>query len=65
MGAEDEMLHDNQEYREKIELGREVVAMLQKRVVSEDSLSKEKKDALDLYQKRKSRINWKTAALRP
>ena len=65
LGLEGEMLRDNQEYREKIVLGREVVAILKKGVISEDSLSKEKKDALDLYQKRKSRIRLKTAVLRP
>ena len=64
MGLEEEMLLDNQDYREKIELGREVAVILKKRVVSEDSLSREKKDALDLYQKRKSRINWETVNLR-
>ena len=49
---------------EKIELGCEVAVILKKGVVSEDSLSREKKDALDLYQKRKSRIYWEIADLR-
>ena len=48
---ETDMIEDNQCYMEKIELGKEVNIILGKGVVNEQSLSRPRKEALDLYRK--------------
>ena len=52
---ETDLLKDNQDYLDKIELGRHIAMIIEKSVVNEESLSKRRKDALDLYQKQRSR----------
>ena len=43
---------DEQEYQNKIELGREVFIYLHEAEITQESLSKERQDALDLYMKK-------------
>ena len=50
---EEELLQDNQDYLENIELGKQINTIIDKGVVREESLSKHRKDALDLYRKQK------------
>ena len=52
---EADLLKDNQDYQHKIELGRQITTIIEKGVVKEESLSKQRKDALYLYRKQRSR----------
>ena len=45
------MLQDNQDYLNKIELGKQISIIIGKGVVKEESLSRSRKEALDLYRK--------------
>ena len=54
---EEDMLQDNQKYIDTIDLGKQVNSVIDKAVVQEESLSKPRKDALDLYRKQKAKIN--------
>ena len=51
---EEELLQDNQDYLDKIELGRQIIAIIEKGTVKEESLTKHRKDALYLYRKQRS-----------
>ena len=63
---EEDMLQDNQKYLETIELGKRVNSVIDKGIVQEESLSKPRKDALDLYRKQRSRKDTNTPIeLRP
>ena len=50
-GLEVNMLQDNQDYIEKIELGKQINIIIGKGAVKEESLSRTRKEALDLYRK--------------
>ena len=62
---EDDMLQDNQKYLDTIELGKQVNSVIDKGVVHEESLSKRRKDALDLYRKQKPTRDMLQVELRP
>ena len=47
----DELLEDNNIYLNKIELGRNISLIIQEGVVQEESLTKERQEALALYRK--------------
>ena len=61
---EEEMLQDNQRYLENIELGKQISMIINKGVIREESLSKYRKEALDLYRKQRPR-NGVQVELRP
>ena len=61
---EDFLLQNARVYRNSVELGKKVAAVLDKGVVPEESLPKEHKDALDLYRKQKPCMNLQTVHLR-
>ena len=46
-----DMLQDNQDYLDKIELGKQIIVIINEGVVKEESLSKSRKEALHLYRK--------------
>ena len=52
-----ELLTDNQEYLDKIELGKQIASIIDEGVVREESLTKIRKEALDLYRKQMPRID--------
>ena len=56
---------DEEEYKTKIELGREVYIYIEEAKIMQESLSKERQDALDLYIKQKERLDQGTTKLRP
>ena len=62
---EEELLQTNQEYLEKIELGKRIALIIDKGTVREESLTRNHKEALDLHRKQKPRIDIQTAQLRP
>ena len=62
---EKSLLSDNQLYLEKIELGRNISTILDKGTIQEESLTKERKLALDLHRRQESRCNISTVQLRP
>ena len=59
-----EMFKDNQKYLENIELGKQVDNIIDKGVIREESLIKERKYALDLYRKQRSCFDITTVQLR-
>ena len=61
----EELLRDNQIYLNKIELGKEIAAIIEEGVVREESLTKDRKEALDLHRKQKPRIDIQMIQLRP
>ena len=61
----EELLEDNNTYLDKIELGRMISLIIQEGVVQEESLTKERQDALALYRKRRPRFVISTILLRP
>ena len=61
----EELLQTNQEYIEKIELGKQIALIIDEGTVREESLKKSYKEALDLHRKQKPRIDIQTAQLRP
>jgi len=61
----EELLQTNQEYLEKIELGKQIALIIDEGTVREESLKKSSKEALDLHRKQKPRIDIQTAQLRP
>lgn len=56
---------DEQEYKMKIELGREVYNYIDEAKIIQESLSKERLEALDLYIKQKQRLDRENTKLRP
>ena len=55
----------NQEYKEKIQLGKEIYKILGQDDIKQESLEKIHKDALDLYMKQKQGIDHENIILRP
>ena len=62
---EEELLQDKRDYLDNIELGKEINTIIDKGVVQEESLSKHRKDALDLYRKQKPTRDMFQVELRP
>ena len=62
---EQDLLQGNKIYLNKIELGRKISIIIEKGVVQEESLTKEQKEALELFRKRKPRFDVTTSILRP
>ncbi len=62
---EDDLLKDNELYLERIELGKKIAIILEKGVILEESLSKERKVALDLYRRQRPRFEIVDMNLRP
>ena len=60
-----DMLQDNQDYLDKIELGKQIIAIINEGVVKEESLSKSRKEALHLYRKQTPMLNMIQVELRP
>ena len=60
----EEMLNDNQLYLAKIELGKKIAAIMNGGVVHEESLSKDRKSALELYRKQRPRFDIMNVELR-
>ena len=56
---------DEEEYKMKIELGREVYIYIEEAKVLQESLSKERLEALDLYIKQKQKLDRENTKLRP
>ena len=61
---ERDLLQGNQDYLDKIQLGKEIVAIIDKGTVREESLSGCQKEALDVYRKQKPRIDIQNVQLR-
>ena len=59
------LLRDNQLYLEKIELGKNISSILEEGIVREESLTKERKFALDLYRRQELRVDISIVQLRP
>ena len=59
------IIKDEQEYILKIELGREVYNYIDEAEIMQESLSKERQDALNLYIKQKQRLDQENTKLRP
>ena len=59
------LLRDNQLYQEKIELGKNISLILDEGIVREESLTKERKLALDLYHRQEPRFDTSAVQLRP
>ena len=53
----EDLLKDNQQYLEKIEIGKMISAILDEGIILEGSLSKDRKIALDLYVKQRPRFD--------
>ena len=53
----EDLLRDNQLYLEKIEVGKRIAAILDEGIILEESLTKDRKIVLDLYQKQRPRFN--------
>ena len=56
---------DNQKYLDNIELGKQVNTVIAKGIVQEESVSKRRKDALDLYRKQRPTRDMLQVELRP
>ena len=61
---ETEMLKDNQKYLDMIEYGKKVANILDKGIVREESLSKDRKQCLDLYRKQEPKFDLSSVQLR-
>ena len=59
-----EMIQDNQYYLNKIELGKQINMIIGKGVVKEESLSRNRKEALDVYRKQQPARNMEQVELR-
>ena len=62
---EEDLLKDNQVYLERIELGKKIAVILEKGIIHEESLTKERKVALDLYRRQRPRFDIVNMHLRP
>ena len=60
----EELMYDNAVYLETITLGREISDIIDEGVVKEESLSRERRKALDLYRKQTSLLNVEEIELR-
>ena len=61
---EEELLKENQDYLDRLELGKQIARIINKGTVLEESLSRDRKNALELYRKQKPCINIQKAHLR-
>ena len=61
----EKLLEGNKEYLDKIELGKCIALIIDEGVVQEESLTIERKEALDLYRKQMPKIDIHLADLRP
>ena len=61
----EELLHDNQIYLDKIDLGNQIATIIDEGTVREESLKNHHKEALELYRKQKPRIDIQSIQLRP
>ena len=61
----EDMVKDNQLYLERIELGKNIDAIIGEGVIHEESLTKERKVAIDLYRKQRPRLDITAVELRP
>ena len=61
----EELLHDNQIYLDKIELGNQIATIIDEGTVREESLKNHHKEALELYRKQMPRIDIQSTQLRP
>ena len=59
------LLQDNKEYLDKIELGKDIAIIIDEGVVQEESLTRERKEALELYRKQMPQIDIHLVELRP
>ena len=59
------LLRDNQLYMEKIELGKNISSIMDEGIVREESLTKDRKLALDLYRRQEPRFDISVVQLRP
>ena len=64
-GLKEELLQDNQEYLDKIELGKDIALIINEGVVQEESLTRVRKEALDLFRKQMPKIDVHLVELRP
>ena len=62
---ETEMLKDNQKYLDMVEHGKDIATIIDKGIVQEESLTKGRKNALDLYRQQHVCLDISTAELRP
>ena len=60
----EELLQNNKEYLDKIELGKDIALIIDEGVVQEESLTRERKEALVLYRKQMPRIDIHLVVLR-
>ena len=61
----EELLHNNQIYLDKIELGNQIATIINEGTVREESLPNHHKEALGLYRKQMPRIDIQSIQLRP
>ena len=61
---EEELLKENQVYLDRLELGKQITQIISKGTVLEESLSRDRRHALELYRKQKPYINIRKAHLR-
>ena len=61
----EDLLKDNQLYIEKIELGKKIALIIDEGMVREESLTRDRKQALDLYRKQRPRFDVANVELRP
>ena len=61
----EELLANNQSYLDKIDLGRRITAIVDERIICEESLTREHKESLDLYRKQRPQFNIENVELRP
>ena len=57
-------MKENQDYLDRLELGKQIARIINKGTVLEESLSRDRKNALELYRKQKPCINIQNALLR-
>ena len=60
----EELLKENQDYLNKLDLGKQIAQIINEGTVLVESLSRDRKHALDLYRKQKPSINIRKAHLR-
>ena len=61
----EELLQGNKEYLDKIELGKHIALIINEGVVQEESLTRVRKDALELFRKQMPKIDIHLVELRP
>ena len=61
----EDLMKDRQLYLDKVELGKKIDTIIDEGVIPEESLTKERKLALDLYRKQRPRFDIANMELRP